>query len=155
MSKNGLLKNNISKSNFLKNSIGLISGLLFGVGLILSQMVNPEKVLGFLNVFGAWDISLALVMGGALMVSVVGVYIAKHNPKNLIGEPIVLPNKTVIDKPLIFGAALFGIGWGIAGICPAPALVLLGTGQWQALVFVVAMVVGIIAYQQIIKPKLS
>lgn len=143
------------KNSLLKNTIGLLSGLLFGFGLILSQMVNPQKVLGFLNVFGAWDISLALVMGGALMVSIVGVFIAKRNPKSLIGAPVILPNKTVIDKPLIFGAALFGIGWGIAGICPAPAIVLLGIGQWQALVFVVAMVVGIIAYQQIIKPKLS
>lgn len=155
MLKISLLKNNMSKSNFLKNTIGLISGLIFGVGLILSQMVNPQKVLGFLNVFGAWDISLALVMGGALMVSIIGVYIAKRQPKSLIGEAIILPNKTVIDKPLILGAALFGIGWGIAGICPAPAIVLLGTGQWQALIFVVAMVIGIIAYQQFVKPKLS
>ncbi len=145
----------MSKNNFIKNSVGLSSGLLFGFGLILSQMVNPQKVLGFLNVIGAWDISLALVMGGALMVSMVGVYIAKCQPKNLIGEAIVLPNKTIIDKPFIFGAALFGIGWGIAGICPAPALVLLGTGQWQALIFVMAVVIGIIAYQQVIKPKLS
>lgn len=148
-------RNSISKNNALKNSIGLFSGLLFGFGLILSQMVNPQKVLGFLNVFGAWDISLALVMGGALTVSIVGVYFAKRKQTSLIGEPIILPNKTVIDKPLILGAALFGIGWGIAGICPAPAIVLLGTGQWQAVIFVVAMVIGIIAYQQLIKPKLG
>lgn len=149
MSKNGL-----SKNNFLKNTIGLISGLIFGVGLILSQMVNPQKVLGFLNVFGAWDMSLALVMGGALMVSIVGVYIANRKPQSLISEAIILPNKTIIDKPLILGAALFGIGWGVAGICPAPAIVLLGTGQWQALIFVAAMIMGIIAYQQLIQPKL-
>ncbi|WP_201534597.1 YeeE/YedE family protein [Psychrobacter ciconiae] len=149
-----MLKISFSKNDILKNTIGLISGLIFGVGLILSQMVNPQKVLGFLNVFGAWDISLALVMVGALMVSIIGVFIAKRKSQSLIGEAIILPNKTVIDKPLILGAALFGIGWGIAGICPAPAIVLLGTGQWQALVFIVAMIIGIIAYQQVIKPKL-
>ena len=138
----------------LKNIIGLLAGLLFGFGLLISGMTDPVKVQGFLDVFGAWDISLALVMGGGLMVAIVGVQLAKRQQTSWIGSLIELPSKTVINKKLVIGAMLFGIGWGLVGICPGPGIVLLGTGQWQAYVFIPAMIVGMLAYQWL-EPKLG
>lgn len=138
----------------LKNMIGLLAGLLFGVGLLISGMTDPVKVQGFLDVFGAWDISLALVMGGGLIVAIIGVQIAKRQPTSWIGSPIEMPTKTVINKKLLIGAMLFGIGWGLVGICPGPGIVLLGTGQWQAYVFIPAMIVGMLIYQWL-EPKLG
>ena len=138
----------------LKNIIGLLAGLLFGFGLLISGMTDPVKVQGFLDVFGAWDISLALVMGGGLMVAIVGVQLAKRQQTSWIGSLIEMPSKTVINKQLIIGAMLFGIGWGLVGICPGPGIVLLGTGQWQAYVFIPAMIVGMLAYQWV-EPKLG
>lgn len=138
----------------LKNIIGLLSGVLFGLGLLISGMTDPVKVQGFLDVFGAWDISLALVMGGGLMVAIVGVQIAKRQRRSWVGTSIDMPTKTVITKPLIIGAVLFGIGWGLVGICPGPGIVMLGTGVWQAYVFVPAMVVGMLLYQWL-EPKLN
>ena len=138
----------------LKNIIGLLAGLLFGFGLLLSGMTDPVKVQGFLDVFGAWDISLALVMGGGLMVAIVGVQLAKRQQTSWIGSLIEMPSKTVINKQLIIGAMLFGIGWGLVGICPGPGIVLLGTGQWQAYVFIPAMIVGMLVYQWL-EPKLG
>lgn len=138
----------------LKNIIGLLSGVLFGLGLLISGMTDPVKVQGFLDVFGAWDISLALVMGGGLMVAIVGVQIAKRQRLSWIGTSIDMPSKTVITKPLIIGAVLFGIGWGLVGICPGPGIVMLGTGVWQAYVFVPAMVAGMLLYQWL-EPKLN
>lgn len=138
----------------LKNIIGLLSGVLFGLGLLISGMTDPIKVQGFLDVFGAWDISLALVMGGGLMVAIVGVQIAKRQRLSWIGTSIDMPSKTIITKPLIIGAVLFGIGWGLVGICPGPGIVMLGTGVWQAYVFVPAMVAGMLLYQWL-EPKLN
>ncbi|WP_367109666.1 DUF6691 family protein [uncultured Psychrobacter sp.] len=139
----------------LKNIIGLLAGLLFGLGLLISGMTDPVKVQGFLDVFGAWDISLALVMGGGLVVALLGVQlIAKRQKTSWIGSEIDMPTKTVITKPLIIGAMLFGIGWGLVGICPGPGIVLLGTGQWQAYVFVTAMVVGMVVFQRL-EPRLG
>lgn len=138
----------------LKNIIGLLAGLLFGFGLLISGMTDPVKVQGFLDVFGAWDISLALVMGGGLAVAIVGVQLAKRKQTSWIGTSIDMPSKTVITKPLIIGAMLFGIGWGLVGICPGPGIVLLGTGQWQAYVFIPAMILGMLIYQWL-EPKLS
>ena len=138
----------------LKNIIGLLAGLLFGLGLLISGMTDPAKVQGFLDVFGAWDISLALVMGGGLAVALVGVQLARRQPSSWIGTPIDMPSKTIITKPLIIGAMLFGIGWGLVGICPGPGIVLLGTGHWQAYVFVPAMIVGMLIYQWV-EPKIS
>lgn len=138
----------------LKNMIGLLAGLLFGVGLLISGMTNPTKVQGFLDVFGVWDISLALVMGGGLIVAIIGVQIAKRQPTSWIGSPIEMPTTTVINKKLLIGAMLFGIGWGLVGICPGPGIVLLGTGQWQAYVFIPAMIVGMLIYQWL-EPKLG
>lgn len=138
----------------LKNIIGLLAGLLFGFGLLISGMTDPVKVQGFLDVFGAWDISLALVMGGGLAVAIVGVQLAKRQQTSWIGTSIDMPSKTVITKPLIIGAMLFGIGWGLVGICPGPGIVLLGTGQWQAYVFIPAMIFGMLIYQWL-EPKLG
>lgn len=138
----------------LKNIIGLLAGLLFGFGLLISGMTEPVKVQGFLDVFGAWDISLALVMGGGLVVAMVGVQLAKRQQTSWIGTLIEMPNKTVINKKLLIGAMLFGIGWGLVGICPGPGIVLLGTGQWQAYVFIPAMIVGMLIYQWL-EPKLN
>ena len=140
--------------NMLKNSIGLLAGLLFGFGLLISGMTDPVKVLGFLDVFGAWDISLALVMGGGLIVALVGVQLAKRQSQSWIGTSLEMPTKTIITKPLIIGAMLFGIGWGLVGICPGPGIVLLGTGQWQAYVFIPAMIMGMQIYQWL-EPKLG
>lgn len=138
----------------LKNIIGFLAGLLFGIGLLISGMTNPKKVLGFLDVFGAWDISLALVMGGGLIVAIVEVQLARRQKTSWIGTLIELPSKTVINKKLLTGAMLFGIGWGLVGICPGPGIVLLGTGIWQAYVFVMAMIVGMLVYQWL-EPRLS
>lgn len=138
----------------LKNIIGLLAGLLFGFGLLISGMTDPVKVQGFLDVFGAWDISLALVMGGGLVVAIVGVQLAKRQQTSWIGSLIEMPTKTTIDKKLLIGAMLFGIGWGLVGICPGPGIVMLGTGQWQAYVFIPAMIVGMLVYQWL-EPKLN
>ena len=138
----------------LKNIIGLMAGLLFGIGLLISGMTDPTKVQGFLDVFGAWDISLALVMGGGLIVAIIGVQLAKRQQSSWIGTLIELPSKTTINKKLLIGAMLFGIGWGLVGICPGPGIVLLGTGQWQAYVFIPAMIVGMLIYQWL-EPRLG
>ena len=138
----------------LKNIIGLLAGLLFGFGLLISGMTDPVKVQGFLDVFGAWDISLALVMGGGLIVALVGVQLAKRQQSSWIGTSIEMPSKTTINSKLLIGAMLFGIGWGLVGICPGPGIVLLGTGEWQAYVFIPAMIIGMLIYQWL-EPKLN
>lgn len=119
-----------------------LAGLVFGVGLIVSGMANPAKVLGFLDLAGHWDPSLAFVMGGAIGVGVVAFALARRRTVSLLGEPLRMPGSSVIDRRLLVGSALFGIGWGIAGFCPGPALVALGAGEFKALVFVIAMLAG-------------
>ncbi|WP_348654580.1 DUF6691 family protein [uncultured Psychrobacter sp.] len=138
----------------LKNIIGLLTGLLFGLGLLISGMTDPVKVQGFLDVFGAWDISLALVMGGGLAVAIVGVQWARRQSKSWVGDEIEMPTKTKVTSKLVIGAMLFGIGWGLVGICPGPGVVLLGTGQWQAYVFIPAMLVGMLVFQWL-EPKMN
>ncbi|MDE0491882.1 YeeE/YedE family protein [Psychrobacter sp. A3] len=138
----------------LKNIIGLLTGLLFGLGLLISGMTDPVKVQGFLDVFGAWDISLALVMGGGLAVAIVGVQWARRQRKSWVGDEIEMPTKTKVTSKLVIGAMLFGIGWGLVGICPGPSIVLLGTGHWQAYVFAAAMLAGMLIYQWV-EPKLD
>jgi len=125
----------------------LLVGLLFGFGLILSGLSNPAKVLSFLDLFGGWDPSLALVMGGAIAVGLVAFKIAGGRPTSLLGEPMRLPKNEEIDKRLVLGSLTFGVGWGLAGFCPGPALVALGTGSMQAIVFVAAMVAGMAAFE--------
>lgn len=120
----------------------LLAGLVFGIGLMVSGMANPAKVLGFLDLFGRWDPSLALVMGGAVAVSAVAFAIARRRSASLLGATLKLPTARQIDRRLVTGSVLFGIGWGIAGFCPGPALVALGMGEAKALVFVAAMLAG-------------
>lgn len=122
-------------------------GLLFGLGLIVSGMANPAKVLGFLDLAGAWDPSLALVMAGAIAVGVVGFAVAGRRARSWLGLPMQLPSNRVVDRRLIAGGLLFGTGWGLAGFCPGPAVVALGAGYWQAGVFVAAMLVGMAIYE--------
>lgn len=122
-------------------------GLLFGLGLILSGMTDPGKIIGFLDVFGAWDPSLAFVMMGAIAVGFVAFALAKKRTTTILGGALRLPTASHIDKRLIIGSTVFGIGWGLAGFCPGPALVSMASGQIQALWFVSAMVAGMLAYE--------
>lgn len=120
----------------------LLSGLIFGLGLILAGMANPAKVLAFLDLAGWWDPSLGLVMGGAIAVGLVAFKIAGKRSSSFLGLPMNLPTSRVIDKRLVIGGLVFGIGWGLVGICPAPAFVLLGTGSIKGIVFLIAMLIG-------------
>ncbi|BDT69693.1 hypothetical protein os1_38850 [Comamonadaceae bacterium OS-1] len=120
----------------------LFSGLVFGLGLLVSGMANPAKVLGFLDLGGQWDPSLAFVMGGAIAVGAVAFAVARRRSVSLLGLPMRLPSNRHIDRRLVLGSLLFGVGWGVAGFCPGPALVGIGMGLAQAGVFVAAMLVG-------------
>lgn len=122
---------------------GLFAGLLFGIGLMVSRMVNPEKVLGFLDLAGRWDPSLAFVMGGAVTVGAIAYAIARRRSRSLLGAPMSWPAATRIDRALVVGSAMFGVGWGLAGFCPGPALVSASSGQPKAWIFVAAMLAGI------------
>mgnify|MGYP003343392840 CR=1 FL=1 len=110
-----------------------IAGLIFGLGLILAGMANPAKVLGFLDVAGTWDPSLAFVMAGAIMIGFVAFLLAKKRTQSFLGLPMQMPTNQLIDKKLVLGSALFGVGWGLAGICPGPGIVLLGAGETKGL----------------------
>lgn len=125
----------------------MLAGLVFGLGLILSGMANPAKVLGFLDLAGAWDPSLMFVMGGAIGVAFFGFAAAARRKLTPSGEPINLPPARRIDRPLVIGSLLFGIGWGIAGFCPGPALVGLGMLEPKAMLFVLAMLAGMGLYE--------
>jgi uncharacterized membrane protein YedE/YeeE len=122
-------------------------GLLFGLGLMLSGMTDPGKVIGFLDLFGSWDPSLALVMGGAIMVGVFAFTVAKKRTTNFFGGVLRFPANNQIDKPLVIGSLLFGAGWGWAGFCPGPALVSMADAQPKALMFVLAMLVGMVGFE--------
>ncbi|AMO56535.1 hypothetical protein GZ77_07050 [Endozoicomonas montiporae] len=125
-----------------KTVTALISGLLMGAGLVLSGMTSPEKVLGFLDITGSWDPTLMLVMGGAIAVNLPASWWILQRNKPVNAEQFHLPESTRPDKSLILGAALFGIGWGIAGICPGPALTSLLTGSGSIILFFLAMLAG-------------
>lgn len=127
--------------------ISLLSGLLFGLGLILSGMANPAKVLGFLDLAGAWDPSLMLVMAGAITPAFFAFRSARRRDCGLTGAPLRLPTGSAIDRRLLAGSALFGVGWGIAGFCPGPALVGLGMALPGAAVFVLAMLAGMVLFE--------
>jgi uncharacterized membrane protein YedE/YeeE len=122
-------------------------GLFFGLGLILSGMTDPGKVLGFLDIAGIWDPSLALVMGGAIAVGFFAFAMAKKRTVNFLGGALHLPKSNQIDKPLVIGAMMFGAGWGLAGFCPGPAFVSLASGQIKAAMFVVFMLVGMQVFE--------
>ncbi|MEB6377623.1 hypothetical protein MXM41_01515 [Leclercia adecarboxylata] len=119
-----------------------LCGLIFGVGLLISGMANPEKVLNFLDLSHAWDPSLVFVMVGAIAVGVVGFARIKNRKMALCGVPIVLPKNRSVDRALVAGAILFGLGWGVAGICPGPSLVLVGAGAGKGVLFVLSMLAG-------------
>lgn len=127
---------------------GFISGLIFGIGLILAGMTQPLKVKAFLDLAGAWDPSLALVMGGAIAVGVVAFARAKRRTLSWTGAHMEIPTYRQIDARLVGGGLLFGAGWGIGGFCPGPALVALGSGMAAAAIFVVAMLVGMILHDR-------
>lgn len=120
----------------------LLSGLVFGIGLIVSGMANPAKVLGFLDVAGNWDPSLAFVMTGAIAVGVVAFAVARRRAVSLLGGDMKLPANRRLDARLVGGSLLFGIGWGVAGFCPGPGLVALGMGEAKAVLFAGAMLAG-------------
>lgn len=122
-------------------------GLVFGLGLIISGMTDPAKVLGFLDLAGLWDPSLAFVMGGAILVGVFAFAVARKRTTSVLGGAMQLPTARHIDRRLVLGSLLFGVGWGIAGFCPGPAIVSLGAGEPKALVFVLAMLVGMGAFE--------
>jgi hypothetical protein len=122
------------------------AGLLFGLGLLLSGMANPAKVIGFLDLAGAWDPSLALVMAGAIGTALVPFTWARKRDRSLLDAPMQLPSKCELDGRLIGGSLLFGVGWGIAGICPGPAVAVLLSGHWQVMLFVAAMLGGMLLF---------
>ena len=134
----------------MKNVWAFICGGLFSIGLMLSGMSNPAKVIGFLDIFGQWDASLAFVMMGAIAVAFIPFQKALRSqaPKTIFNEPIDLPKNNKIDPKLISGSLLFGIGWGIAGICPAPSFTLIGLGHYQVLYFIVAMLAGVLIHRK-------
>jgi uncharacterized protein len=126
----------------MQRFLEFLAGLVFGVGLIVSGMSDPGKVIGFLDVAGAWDPSLAFVMAGAIAVAAGAFAVARRRTAAFLGGAMQLPSATVIDRPLVVGSLMFGAGWGLAGFCPGPALVALGAGYVEAAVFVSAMLAG-------------
>jgi hypothetical protein len=126
-----------------------VAGLVFGIGLLVSGMVNPAKVLGFLDLTGRWDPSLALVMAGAVAIGAIGFAVSGRRTTTVLGTPILLPTARTIDRRLVVGGAVFGVGWGLAGFCPGPAVVALGAGQTKAIVFIAAMMAGMLAFEWI------
>ena len=133
----------------------LFAGIIFGLGLMLAGMTNPAKVLAFLDLAGQWDPSLALVMAGAITIGVAAFAIARKRNLSFLGLSMHVPTSRVIDKRLVLGSLAFGIGWGLAGICPGPALVLLGTGNLKGVVFFVAMLMGMGIFEILEKHSLS
>lgn len=132
----------------MSNIFGFMSGLIFGLGLILAGMTDPMKVKAFLDLAGAWDPSLALVMGGAIAMSIFVFARAAKRRRSWTGAPMEIPVNRIIDTRLVLGGILFGTGWGIGGFCPGPALVALGSGMQAAAVFVAAMVVGMVLHDK-------
>ena len=127
--------------------IALLAGLLFGIGLIMSGMADPAKVLGFLDIAGLWDPSLAFVMGGALVVSAIAFLLVRRRNRSILGLPMNLPATTAITPRLLLGSAAFGVGWGLAGFCPGPGLVAAGAGIPKGVVFAAAMVAGMALFE--------
>ena len=127
--------------------MALLAGLLFGWGLGLSQMIDRDRVLGFLDVTGVWDPTLLFVLGGAVTVTVIAFRFVLRRSQPILAEKFHLPTKKDIDKPLIIGAAIFGVGWGIAGYCPGPGITALVLGIWNPVLFMVAFIVGSLTYR--------
>jgi uncharacterized protein len=127
--------------------VAFVVGLIFGLGIILGGMSNPAKVQAFLDLGGQWDPSLALVMAGAIAVGLIAFRMAGRRPSTLLGDPMQLPGNKPIDRRLLIGSGLFGIGWGLAGICPGPAITLLGTGASKGIIFILAMLAGMLLFE--------
>ena len=125
----------------------IVSGILFGAGLTLSGMTNPDRVRGFLDLFGRWDPTLLFVMGGAVLVMAVAWRVRARMTTPFFGDKFSLPDRSDLDIKLIAGSALFGIGWGIAGLCPGPAVAGLALGFWQTWLFVAAMLAGMFSHR--------
>jgi uncharacterized protein len=131
----------------MKVLMALLAGLVFGLGLTVSGMTDPSKVTGFLDLAGAWDPSLALVMGGAIAVGLIAFRMARTRTQALLGGPMQLPTARQIDRRLVLGGLTFGIGWGLAGFCPGPALASLATGGSKPLIFTGAMLLGMVIFE--------
>lgn len=131
----------------LRHFSALIAGLVFGLGLVISQMVNPAKVIDFLDIFGDWDPSLAFVMGAALLVTAIGYRLAWRKPKPFAADQFQVPGNRTIDKKLAMGAILFGIGWGLVGLCPGPAIAALLIGGLPIIIFLGSMISGMVIFQ--------
>jgi uncharacterized membrane protein YedE/YeeE len=130
----------------LRTFVALFAGALFGLGLAVSGMMNPAKVIGFLDFAGGWDPTLAFVMGGALLVTVPAFRLILGRPRPILADGFVLPTRSALDARLLGGAALFGVGWGLSGFCPGPAVAALVTGLTPVFAFVAAMVAGMVLY---------
>lgn len=130
-----------------RNIAALLAGLVFGLGLTVSEMVNPAKVLAFLDLFGGWDPSLAFVMGAALLVTAIGYRLVWSRSAPVFAERFQVPGNRTLDARLAVGAVLFGIGWGLVGLCPGPAIAALTTGGMQAVAFLAAMVAGMVLFE--------
>ena len=137
----------------MSHLFGFVSGLVFGIGLILAGMTEPLKVKGFLDLAGAWDPSLALVMGGAIALGAVAFARARGRERSWTGAAMEIPTDRGVDRRLIAGGVLFGVGWGIAGFCPGPALVALGSGVGSAGIFVAAMLIGMLIHDKFFSPR--
>ncbi len=135
--------------NIYQFGAALLSGIVFGFGLSLSGMLNPVRVQGFLNVFGNWDPSLAFVLGGAVAIAFVGVQVMKKMRHPAFDDSFHVPTNRKIDAPLVIGSALFGLGWGIGGFCPGPAVASLSVGIPQTILFVAAMLIGMTLYDRV------
>lgn len=132
-----------------------VVGLIFGIGLIISGMTNPAKVIGFLDLAGLWDPSLAFVMGGAILVGVVAFAFAKRRAVSFFGDALHWPTSSAIDRRLIIGSLIFGAGWGLAGFCPGPAMVSFSAGVPKTIAFVAAMLVGMALFEVIERQRSS
>ena len=135
--------------NAATNLVSLAAGLIFGLGLAISGMLDPARVRGFLDIFGAWDPSLAFVLGGAVTVSTIGYIFKRRMNGPALAASFHLPASTRIDPPLVIGAGLFGIGWGISGLCPGPAVASLALGIPATMIFAAAMLVGVLAHDRL------
>lgn len=139
-------------NKLMVNLVALLSGLLFGVGLSLSEMVNPNRILGFLDFFGNWDPTLLFVMAGAVPVSALSYLLVRGKEKPAFAESFKISARREIDRKLIIGSAIFGVGWGIAGYCPGPVVTMLSLQLREPLIFIVAMLAGSLAYRQFSQP---
>jgi hypothetical protein len=137
----------------MRNILTLISGLSFGTGLILSGMANPAKVQNFLDLFGTWDPSLAFVMGGAIMVTMPGFWLVQKRTTPFFSDMFHMPTRTDFDARLIAGSATFGVGWGLGGFCPGPAVTSLPLGSTGTIIFIATMLLGMIAAKYVASPS--